>query len=95
MKPGDELKTSCTYQSLSRGQTTPYGEGSFEEMCFVLVTYFPAENISADTSCVQWKDMDFCDDFSQMCDWGALFNSSSAQTAAMIDKVRDHCVPCI
>ena len=93
MEPGDELKTYCTYQSLSRGKTTLYGPGSFEEMCFVLLTYFPAENIETSSTCIQWKDVDFCDDFVKVCDWAALFNSSAAQTVAMVNKVRFQFVP--
>ena len=88
MEPGDELKTYCTYQSLSRGKTTLYGAGSFDEMCFVLVTYFPAENLDSSSSCVQWKDVDFCDDFTKLCNWADIFNSSAPQTAAMVNKVR-------
>ena len=86
MNPGDELKTYCTFQSRSRTKTTTYGEGSFDEMCFVFLTYFPAENLT-DTSCFQWKDLDMCGTFSE-CDFVSISNSTNPSTSAMIDKVR-------
>ncbi|KAK7114201.1 hypothetical protein V1264_000300 [Littorina saxatilis] len=92
LKPGDELQTYCTYQSLSRAKTTVYGAGSYDEMCFAIVTYFPAENITTN-NCVQWKDTDFCDVMENDCFDGSLFNASHPNTSAMIEKILDHCNP--
>ena len=36
--------------------------------------------------CAQWKDVDLCD-VQEVCDFGAIFNSSHPSTAAMIKKV--------
>ncbi|XP_076468958.1 dopamine beta-hydroxylase-like [Babylonia areolata] len=88
--PGDELTTHCTYQSRSRPKTTVYGEGSFEEMCFAFLSFYPAENMRS-FYCGQWKDVDMCD-IGEMCDL-RIFNSSHPATAATIKKVLENCDP--
>nr|KAG5701886.1 hypothetical protein BaRGS_014951 [Batillaria attramentaria] len=85
VRPGDELTTYCTFQSRSLARTTTFGAGSYDEMCFALLTYYPAENLTME-SCVQWKDVDFCD-IGEVCeDYAALFNASNPRTAKMIEK---------
>ncbi|KAK7490020.1 hypothetical protein BaRGS_00018720 [Batillaria attramentaria] len=92
VRPGDELTTYCTFQSRSLARTTTFGAGSYDEMCFALLTYYPAENLTME-SCVQWKDVDFCD-IGEVCeDYAALFNASNPRTAKMIEKVMDVCSP--
>ena len=39
--PGDELKTTCVYNSSKRQSRTYYGEGTFDEMCFGFIDYYP------------------------------------------------------
>jgi len=40
--PGDELITTCTYDSRSRTNTTRFGPGTIDEMCFNFLLYYPA-----------------------------------------------------
>ncbi|KAH3792360.1 MOXD1 homolog 1-like isoform X2 [Dreissena polymorpha] len=58
--PGDEMKTTCVYQSVKRNLTTFYGEGTQEEMCFSFLIYYPMESMSS-RMCQSWKSMDFCE----------------------------------
>jgi len=58
--PGDELTTHCTFQSRSREEVTTYGEGSYDEMCFSINMFYPAENMTTPV-CVQAGDQDYCD----------------------------------
>ncbi|WAR31781.1 DOPO-like protein [Mya arenaria] len=44
VRPGDELHTTCVWQSLDKTKTVNYGEGTQEEMCFAFLIYYPKEN---------------------------------------------------
>jgi len=58
LRPGDEIRVHCVYQSLSRTETTYYGEATSDEMCFGMFAYYPAvENF---TYCGQWRTVDEC-----------------------------------
>jgi dopamine beta-monooxygenase len=41
LKPGDELKTECNFNSMSRTTTTFWGDGTYDEMCYGFITYYP------------------------------------------------------
>ncbi|GLI64570.1 hypothetical protein VaNZ11_007891 [Volvox africanus] len=41
LMPGDELITTCTWDSRSRTNITRFGESTFNEMCFNMVMYYP------------------------------------------------------
>lgn len=41
VEPGDELRTTCVYDSSERTETTPGGPGSEEEMCINFMAYYP------------------------------------------------------
>ena len=53
-------------------------------MCFAFLTYFPAENLVSKT-CVQYKDVDMCDVYSE-CNFTTLMDISNPSTAAMFDQ---------
>lgn len=42
LRPGDVVKTSCTYEN-STGATVRFGESSDDEMCFTDLFYYPAQ----------------------------------------------------
>ncbi len=52
--PGDQLKTTCIYDTTSRNKTTLYGDGTFDEMCFGFVNYYPKLKIRPDL-CVSYE----------------------------------------
>ena len=39
VRPGDELRTKCSFNSQSRNTTTVWGESSQQEMCFGILYY--------------------------------------------------------
>lgn len=41
LMPGEELVTTCTYDSTSRNKTTTFGESTTDEMCFNFLFYYP------------------------------------------------------
>ena len=96
--PGDELKMNCEFSSLDRDHTTLGGEGSYDEMCYGILNFYPANSIGNIGSCIQWKDLDFCTFFGGDCKYGDMMNSSNPDTADLIKQVwaentdRDSCL---
>lgn len=41
LEPGDELRTTCVYDTTKRKKTTYYGDGTYDEMCFGFIRYYP------------------------------------------------------
>jgi copper type II ascorbate-dependent monooxygenase-like protein len=39
--PGDGVTGTCTWDTTSRSSTTPFGEGTSDEMCFLFVGHYP------------------------------------------------------
>lgn len=58
-RPGDAIKTTCTFKSVGKDKTTFKGDGTSEEMCYVFLTFHPSENIEAPI-CVSWKGIPLC-----------------------------------
>ncbi|XP_041368427.1 uncharacterized protein LOC121382863 [Gigantopelta aegis] len=58
IRPGDHLKTTCVFRSLSKKQTTYYGEGSYDEMCYGIFQVYPRQNIAG--SCTTWRNVSLC-----------------------------------
>jgi len=42
VRPGDDMSIRCVYTTVSRPTTTYFGDGSTEEMCYGILTYYPA-----------------------------------------------------
>ncbi|KAK6190938.1 hypothetical protein SNE40_002698 [Patella caerulea] len=90
VKPGDSIETVCTYRSISRKTTAVYGEGTFDEMCFGIFNYYPAEALTS-PMCATLKDLDLCDFMDMKCDYIAIGNFSHPETRKLIDKVMSKC----
>ncbi|KAK6979966.1 tyramine beta-hydroxylase, partial [Biomphalaria glabrata] len=45
--PGDELKATCVYNSVSSSHYVYFGESTQEEMCVMFLTVYPAKAIKA------------------------------------------------
>ncbi|ESO89632.1 hypothetical protein LOTGIDRAFT_234237 [Lottia gigantea] len=92
VKPGDEIETVCTYQSLSRKVTARYGEGTFDEMCFGIFNFFPTYAMAqAYPTCTTNKNFNYCDIDDWTCNYGTLWNFTHPETKTTIDKVMKHC----
>ncbi|KAJ8304611.1 hypothetical protein KUTeg_018194 [Tegillarca granosa] len=59
IEPGDELETTCVYQSIGNNYTTRFGEDTTSEMCFAFLSYYPKENL-IDNTCLSWKSIQYC-----------------------------------
>lgn len=44
LRPGDEIKTTCLFQS-NRNVTVTFGLATKDEMCLAFLTYYPKENL--------------------------------------------------
>ena len=45
VNPGDEFKTTCVYNTMSKENLTYWADDTFSEMCFGIFTYFPKSDI--------------------------------------------------
>ncbi|XP_053380250.1 uncharacterized protein LOC123524569 [Mercenaria mercenaria] len=98
LKPSDEIRTTCVYDSTSRDVTTRAGSGYREEMCFGFLTYYPKQAISnGATICTSWKTIPHCrfelDDTVYGCNFKIARNMSHPATKEIFDKVMKHCRP--
>lgn len=57
--PGDQIKTSCVYSTMSRSQNVRFGDSTSDEMCLGFLTYFPKQNLK-DPYCTNWKSVPMC-----------------------------------
>ncbi|KAK7462113.1 hypothetical protein BaRGS_00038485, partial [Batillaria attramentaria] len=74
--PGDELKTTCHFNSMARSTTTTFGDSTQQEMCYGFLTYYPAQALT-ETECVSFRSFTYCDKSSlPNCDankfWGEI-----------------------
>ena len=53
--PGDELRTTCIYDTRKKTTTTYYGDGTYDEMCFAFMNYYPRMNISRRNLCLSYE----------------------------------------
>ncbi|XP_065181459.1 DBH-like monooxygenase protein 2 homolog [Sycon ciliatum] len=54
---GDVFESRCVFNSVGRNQTTRWGFGSFDEMCFAFIRYFPSRG---ELVCNQFGQFDLC-----------------------------------
>jgi len=61
IRPGDEVRTTCVYDSTSRDLTTRGGSGYLEEMCYGFLTFYPKQAVHRGaTFCTSWKTIPIC-----------------------------------
>ncbi|XP_070176429.1 dopamine beta-hydroxylase-like [Littorina saxatilis] len=89
--PGDEMRVTCQYSTLSKPVTTMWGEGSFDEMCYTILSYYPKETLRKD--CNQWKNLDKCSIPDDGCDYLHFFDTSRPDIKTLFDEVLAHCNP--
>ncbi|CAG5125662.1 unnamed protein product, partial [Candidula unifasciata] len=90
--PGDEIRTTCVYNSLSTDRYVYYGEGTSDEMCYGFLTYYPKDAVKR-TMCVSHGSMSMCDIYSgtpvEGCDWVAFTNFTA--NAKIVNDVTKNC----
>ena len=55
LSPGDELRTTCVYDTTKRKTTTYYGDGTYDEMCFGFVQYYPKIHADLQELCLSYE----------------------------------------
>ncbi|KAK3764739.1 hypothetical protein RRG08_042048 [Elysia crispata] len=88
VRPGDELRVTCSYSSMTSNRHVYFGSGTADEMCFSILTMYPTDAVKS-RECVQLGELSQCQ-FDNLepyagCDWAALANSAS-QPAKDLEK---------
>ncbi|KAK3588010.1 hypothetical protein CHS0354_014541 [Potamilus streckersoni] len=61
IRPGDQISTTCTFQSKADSNKTVYfGEGTADEMCFGFLLFYPKKHFPGGSSCQSWKSVPMC-----------------------------------
>lgn len=53
IRDGDELKTTCIFNSETRTRTTNFGDATSDEMCLAFFTYYPKENLRSGSKLIE------------------------------------------
>lgn len=64
VRPGDELRTTCTFNSEGVDRTTFFGKGTHDEMCLVFIKYYPKQKARIQ-KCLSFKELSMCTAFPQ------------------------------
>lgn len=67
VRPGDELRTTCTFNSEGVDKSTFFGKGSHDEMCFVFAKYYPKQKARIQ-QCLSFKELSMCSSFPETAD---------------------------
>lgn len=59
VKPGDSIQVKCVYNSIGKTETTVWGHGTSNEMCYGFFAYYPY--VEEFTFCGQLNSIAFCD----------------------------------
>ncbi|CAG2219261.1 unnamed protein product [Mytilus edulis] len=97
IRPGDEIRTTCTYSSLSSNETIFFGEGTSDEMCYGFITYYPAQNIAL-PYCTTWKTVEKCKRYMPQfggiidgCKWKDFLSGGNEYIGFMMIELAMHC----
>merc|ERR1711874_356174 len=95
VRPGDEIKTTCVYNSLSSDRWVYYGDGTSDEMCFGFITLYPREGVPYGDASVSVGPASSCEFYNWTpvggCDWAAFINASNPETAKRWYEVERNC----
>ncbi|KAH9503104.1 hypothetical protein Btru_069965 [Bulinus truncatus] len=92
---GDELVTTCTYDTTSRVHSTLWGEATSDEMCFGFLTYYPKENMD-DSFCLSGgPDISNCDSstYRGCTDFVRYANPVWLNTSSVYQSLLQNCRP--
>lgn len=96
IQPGDEIKTTCVFQSKNKKKTTFSGRGTSDEMCLGFMVVFPAENLLSRT-CTTWRSLSLTKLYRDLNPYGCnitnFFNLSHPDTRPLLEKLENNCKP--
>lgn len=97
VRPGDELRTTCTFNSEGVDRTTFFGKGTHDEMCLVFIQYYPKQKAKIQ-KCLSFKELSMCTAFPQTvglfedgmrgCNVPQFTSLTNPATLAMVFQVR-------
>ena len=91
VRPGDEIRVQCVYQSLTRTETTFYGPTKSDEMCAGMLAYYPA--VPTFTYCGQWRTVDYCTNTAgHKCNFSAADPLWNAVEPSCVNGCSDACI---
>ncbi|GFS24657.1 dopamine beta-hydroxylase [Elysia marginata] len=95
IRPGDEIKTTCTYSSLSSNRYVYFGEGTSDEMCFGFLTVYPRDAVQQN-ACPAFGPLSTCDVYIYGtpvggCNWAKFVNLTNPESAAMASELEKNC----
>lgn len=97
VRPGDEIRTTCTYSTVGINRTIFYGVSIKDEMCYSFLTYFPHQR-SYTQFCTTFKDTQVCKRYLPRlqgvyddCSWRAFINGKDMTAVEMTKRVETEC----
>ncbi|BFZ04322.1 hypothetical protein BsWGS_07362 [Bradybaena similaris] len=57
--PGDSIVTTCGFNTMSRDDDVSWGDGTYDEMCFGFMTYYPKQNLNSPV-CIDIMGLGLC-----------------------------------
>ncbi|KAH9508905.1 DBH-like monooxygenase protein 1 [Bulinus truncatus] len=94
--PGDEIVTTCVYNTMASKKWIYFGEGTTDEMCFGFLKFYPKTALSnLSGSCVSRSVLSSCE-LSQGtpvngCDWKNLTDPNNPETIKMSTELSKNC----
>ncbi|GFN79661.1 dopamine beta-hydroxylase [Plakobranchus ocellatus] len=96
--PGDEIKTTCVYNSFRSNRSVFFGETTGGEMCYGFVFVYPKEAFSL-PNCLTFDALDICDltDGNPLqtpkgeCNWGAFTYFDDNYQPPWTDMIQTNC----
>ncbi|XP_061195555.1 tyramine beta-hydroxylase-like [Saccostrea echinata] len=97
VRPGDEIRTTCTYSSVGINRTTFYGDSVTDEMCFGFLTYYPQQN-SYTQFCTSFKNVLLCKRYLPRlqgvydnCSWRAFRSGQDKVEMEITKQLKSEC----
>ncbi|RUS91459.1 hypothetical protein EGW08_000783 [Elysia chlorotica] len=95
IRPGDEIKTTCTFSSLSSNRYVYYGEATSDEMCFGFLTMYPRDAVTQ-FSCPSYGPLSTCEVYTYgtpigSCNWPTFVNLTTPESMAVFVELRRNC----
>ncbi|KAH9503100.1 hypothetical protein Btru_069958 [Bulinus truncatus] len=93
--PGDEIVTTCTFNTARRNHSTVWGEATLDEMCYGFMIYYPKENVLNSACFTFGPDVNVCDNstFRGCLDLRNFNRPEWLNTTSAYQNVRRNCQP--
>ncbi|GFN79659.1 dopamine beta-hydroxylase [Plakobranchus ocellatus] len=98
LQKGDEIKTTCVYNSMGSDRSVFYGEATSDEMCYGFVFAYPKNAFEFD-NCMSFDELDICDLYTGKpvetprgdCYWGAFTHFDKNYQPPWTEEVKEYC----